>query len=43
MAGQEQIRPQHRGAEPVDPPAPPPAATGERKAALDADIDSVLD
>ena len=43
MAGQEQIRPQRRDAEPVDPPAPSPAATGERKAALDADIDSVLD
>lgn len=43
MAGQEQIRPQRReGDEP--PPAPAPAPVGgERKAALDADIDSVLD
>ncbi|WP_040160835.1 ubiquitin-like protein Pup [Mobilicoccus massiliensis] len=44
MSGQEQIRPQRReGDDPADATPPPAPATGERKAALDADIDSVLD
>ncbi|WP_312719493.1 ubiquitin-like protein Pup [Mobilicoccus sp.] len=43
MSGQEQIRPEYReGGDPGEP-TPPPTPTGERKAALDADIDSVLD
>lgn len=41
MSGQEQIRPQRREGE--EPPTPPPAASGERVAAVNADIDSVLD
>ena len=44
MSGQEQIRPEQReGGDPGDSTPPPPVPTGERKAALDADIDSVLD
>ncbi|WP_168581510.1 ubiquitin-like protein Pup [Gephyromycinifex aptenodytis] len=41
MAGQEQIRAQRRDGD--EAPTPPPAPTGERVAAVNADIDSVLD
>ncbi|GAB49019.1 ubiquitin-like protein Pup [Mobilicoccus pelagius] len=44
MSGQEQIRPEYReGGDPGDTTPPPAPPTAERKAALDADIDSVLD
>lgn len=43
MAGQEQTRPHRKGDGPDDLPEPAPTAPTVSKAALDSDIDSVLD
>ena len=40
MAGQEHTRPNRRGDEPDDAPAPPPAATTTTR---DEDVDAILD